>query len=155
MLCILTSERMLAHAVLFSSFLNVFHCFRPCQCMRKQAFAGQKIHNTYMWFMSNCFAWLVKVLLCTFFKSFFDVIQLVLLLIQYHKYCLTGVSHKAIRSHEIQDSTWIFFQHHAHDFLARFTFATGFCIICVCERFWVLQPLLFQIGPVYCEDCGA
>ena len=29
----------------FSWILNVFHCFRPCECMRKHACAGQNTHH--------------------------------------------------------------------------------------------------------------
>ena len=31
--------------VTFSWFLNVFHPFRPCECMRKHAFAGPNTHH--------------------------------------------------------------------------------------------------------------
>ena len=53
MLCISTSECMLAHAFTWSkpmknaqklsnsTFFSVFHCFRQCECMRKHAFAGE------------------------------------------------------------------------------------------------------------------
>ena len=50
----------------FWIFFIVFDHANACASMHSLV----EIYNTHMWFMSNCFAWLVKVLLCTFFKSF-------------------------------------------------------------------------------------
>ena len=47
--------------VLFSSFLNVFQCFRPCECMRKHALTGRNTQQidlrsdeTFVQYVSDC-----------------------------------------------------------------------------------------------------
>ena len=69
--------------VFFSWFSNVFHCFRPCECMQKHAFAGwntqRKFAHLFMlslhftWFWLNSFPIVAPGLNCRHTKELCSV----------------------------------------------------------------------------------